>query len=67
MYVGSLLFIKNLRIGEFMKCPEPSIKDPCYFCYNGECYATHWWECSKGFRKPHVGKRGNKNNRYCKK
>ena len=50
-----------------MKCPEPSIKDPCYFCYNGECYATHWWECSKGFRKPHVGKRGNKNNRYCKK
>ena len=50
-----------------MKCPEPSIKEPCYFCYNGECYATHWYECSKGFRKPHEGKKGNKNNRYCKK
>ena len=50
-----------------MKCPEPSIKEPCYFCYNGECFATHWWECAKGFRKPHEGKKGNKNNRYCKK
>ena len=50
-----------------MICPEPSIKEPCYFCYNGECYATHWWECSKGLRKPHEGKKGNKNNRYCKK
>ena len=50
-----------------MKCPEPCIKEPCYFCYNGECFATHWWECSKGFKKPHEGKKGNKNNRYCKK
>ena len=41
-----------------MKCPEPSIKEPCYFCYNGECFATHWYECSKGFRKPHEGKKG---------
>lgn len=48
-----------------MKCPEPN--NLCYFCYNGECYATHWWECVKGFRKPYEGMKSKKNNRYCKK
>ncbi len=45
-----------------MRCPKPPYN--CYFCYNGVCYAEHWWQCAEGFRKPHEG---NKNNRYCKK
>ena len=47
-----------------MKCPKPN---NCYFLYNGECFAKHWWECAEGYRKPHDSRRGNKNNRYCKK
>ena len=42
-----------------MKCPEPSFK--CHFCYNGECYATHWWECAEGYRKPNTRLNGNEN------
>ena len=48
-----------------MKFPNPTHK--CHFCYNGICYADYWWECTEGYRKPHVNKKGNKNNRYCKK
>lgn len=48
-----------------MKCPKPN---NCYFLYNGECYAKHWYECAEGFlhnRKREMMK-GNKRNRYCK-
>ena len=48
-----------------MDCPKPTPK--CYFCYNGVCYATHWYECSEGYRKPRNSMNGNKNNRFCKK
>lgn len=48
-----------------MRCPEPS--NTCHFCYNEECFATHWYECAEGYRKLHEGKKGNKNNRYCQK
>lgn len=35
-----------------MKCvPECFIGNECHYCYNGECYAEHWYECSKGVRK----------------
>ena len=47
-----------------MQCPKPNFS--CYHCYNGECLASHWWECAEGYRKEPIGCKGNKNNRYCK-